>query len=39
MVNWKDALDKKWTTLCFGEVKVETDGEQHVFEAQVDIHP
>jgi len=35
MVNWRRALDQKWTALRFGEVKVETDGEQHVFEVQV----
>ena len=29
------ALEQKWATLRFGEVKVETDGEQHVFEVQV----
>ena len=28
-------LDQKWATLHFGEVKVETSEEQHVFEAQV----
>ena len=35
MVNWRHALDQKWTALRFGEVKLETEGEQHVFEAQV----
>ncbi len=35
MVNWRRSLDQKWTALRFGEVKVETDGEQHVFEVQV----
>ena len=29
------ALEQKWAALRFGEVKVETDGEQHVFEVQV----
>jgi starch phosphorylase len=28
-------MEQKWTTLHFGEVKVETFGEQHVFEIQV----
>ena len=32
VVDWRHALDQKWTALRFGEVKVETDGEQHVFE-------
>ena len=27
--------NQKWTALRFGEVKFETDGEQHVFEVQV----
>jgi len=35
MVNWRHALGQKWTALRFGEVKVETDGEQHVFEIQM----
>ncbi|MBI3344997.1 MAG: alpha-glucan family phosphorylase [Gammaproteobacteria bacterium] len=35
VVNWRQALDQKWAALRFGEVKVETDGEQHVFEVQV----
>ena len=35
MVDWQHALEQKWAALRFGEVKVETDGEQHVFEVQV----
>ena len=35
VVNWRHALDQKWTALRFGEVKRETRGEQHVFEVQV----
>lgn len=35
MVNWRHALDQKWTALRFGEVKLETDGKQHVFEVQM----
>jgi starch phosphorylase len=35
MVDWQHSLEQKWATLRFGEVKVETRGEQHVFEAQV----
>ena len=35
MVNWRHALEQKWAALRFGEVKVETDGGQHVFEVQV----
>lgn len=35
LVNWLRALDEKWTALRFGEVKLETNGEQHVFEVQI----
>ncbi|WP_305907078.1 alpha-glucan family phosphorylase [Methylomarinum sp. Ch1-1] len=35
MVNWQRDLAQKWSALHFGEVKLETDGEQHVFEVQV----
>ena len=30
LVNWRHALEQQWATLRFGEVKRETDGEQHV---------
>jgi starch phosphorylase len=35
MVNWRQALEQKWATLRFGEVKVKTKGKQHVYEVQV----
>jgi starch phosphorylase len=35
LVNWQHTLELKWATLHFGEVKVETRGEQHAFEVQV----
>ena len=35
MVDWQHALEQEWPALRFGEVKVETNGEQHVFEVQV----
>jgi starch phosphorylase len=35
LVNWRRALEQKWAALRFGEVKLETDGEQHVLEVQV----
>ena len=35
MVDWQHSLEQKWATLRFGEVKVETNGEQHVFDVQV----
>jgi starch phosphorylase len=34
-IDWQHSLEQKWATLHFGEVKVETRGEQHVFEVQV----
>jgi starch phosphorylase len=38
VVDWRHALEKEWPALRFGEVKVETDGVQHVFEVQVYLH-
>ncbi len=35
VIDWRHALDQKWAALRFGEVKLETDGEQHGFEVQV----
>ena len=35
MVDWRQLLAKKWDALRFGDVTVETRGEQHVFEVQV----
>jgi len=35
VVKWRNALDHHWGTLRFGEVNLETDGKQHVFEVQV----
>ncbi|PJA77637.1 MAG: DUF3417 domain-containing protein, partial [Nitrospirae bacterium CG_4_9_14_3_um_filter_51_5] len=35
MLHWRHALEQQWAALRFGDVKVETDGEQHVFEVQV----
>ena len=35
MVDWQHSLEQKWTALRFGEVKLETDGDNHVFEVQV----
>jgi len=35
IVDWQHTLEQKWATLHFGEVKVETLGEQHIFEVQV----
>ncbi len=35
MVDWQRNLRQKWTSLRFGEVKLETDGDNQVFEVQV----
>ena len=35
MVDWRHNLEQKWDMLHFGEVKIETRGEQHVFDVQV----
>jgi len=35
MVDRQHSLERGWATLHFGELKIETHGEQHVFEAQV----
>ena len=35
MVDWRHNLEQKWAALHFGEMKLETRGEQHVFEVQV----
>jgi len=35
MVNRRRALDQKWSALRFGEMKVDTDGGQHVFEVEL----
>jgi glycogen phosphorylase len=42
MVDWQHRWEEKRATLRFGEVKIETDGKQHLFELQVyfnDLHP
>jgi len=35
IVDWQKALDKDWTKLRLGEVRVDTTGGQHAFEVQV----
>ena len=35
LVNWQRALEQRWANLRFGEGKVETKDEQHVFEVQL----
>ena len=38
MVNWQHTLEQKWAALSFGEVKVQTNAAQHLFEVQVHLH-
>jgi starch phosphorylase len=35
MADWRHSLEGQWPTLRFGEAKVETKGDQHLFEVQV----
>ena len=35
IVEWINALPQKWSTLQFGELKVKTDGDMHIFEVEV----
>lgn len=35
LVNWRLLLEQEWSALHFGELKLETVGEQHVFEVPV----
>jgi hypothetical protein len=34
LVNRRRTLEKQWAALRFGEVKLETEGEQHVFKCR-----
>jgi len=35
MVSWRRTLDEKWSALRLGEVRLETEGGQHLFELQI----
>jgi starch phosphorylase len=35
ILDWRRKLDRRWPTLHFGAVKIETHGEQHLFEVEV----
>jgi starch phosphorylase len=35
VVDWQQALKRHWSSLRFGEVKVESAGERHVFDIQI----
>jgi glycogen phosphorylase len=37
-LKWEDALKKNWSTLRFGEIKIETKEGQHIFDIQVYLH-
>ncbi|HUS73166.1 MAG TPA: alpha-glucan family phosphorylase [Sedimentisphaerales bacterium] len=42
LVNWQHTLEQKWASMHFGEIKVETNGQRHIFEVEVylnDIDP
>ena len=38
MVKWEHLLEKKWSSIRFGEVKVDTKGKQHIFSVQLDLN-
>ena len=33
--NWRNGINENWSALRFGELKIENDGQQHLFEIQV----
>jgi starch phosphorylase len=35
MVDWQHAVDKNWNSLRFGTLRVETNADHHVFEAEI----
>jgi starch phosphorylase len=35
VVDWQQAVDRKWGSLRFGDLRVETNANQHVFEVEV----
>ncbi len=42
MVDWQHALEGKWESLCFGDLRVATNADHHVFEVEIflnDIDP
>jgi starch phosphorylase len=38
VIDWQHRLEERWAALHFGEVKFETRGGQHLFEAQVSLN-
>jgi glycogen phosphorylase len=37
MASWRSMLDEAWPALRFGEMQIDSDGERHVFEVQIDL--
>jgi starch phosphorylase len=35
MVDWQQAVDRKWDSLRFGELRVETNADHHAFEVEI----
>src|SRR5450759_4434045 len=38
IVEWLNVLQKKWSTIQFGDVKVKTDGDKHIYDVQVHLN-
>jgi starch phosphorylase len=38
VVDWQHAVDRKWDTLHFGDLRVETDADHHVFEIEISLN-
>ena len=38
MMNWKHLLERQWSSIRFGEVKVERKGKEHIFSVQLDLN-
>ena len=35
MVDWQQKLEQKWAALRFGDLRVETNADHHVFEVEI----
>jgi starch phosphorylase len=38
IVGWLNPLQQKWSTIQFGDVKVKTDGDKHIYDVQVHLN-
>ena len=38
MVDWQHAVDRKWRSLRFGDLRVETNADHHVFEVEISLN-